>query len=110
MISGRPSSIIATLETGRTSAVLDAQRLEAEADGATAAQVRDLIVGLIEARQWRPGDTGILLVFDAGYDLPRLAFLGRDTHLRTGSLRRRAAQKVRAVRRARSSACLRSVS
>jgi hypothetical protein len=82
MIPGWPYSIIAALETGRTSwtAVLDALRLEAEADVAavTAAQVRDLVLRLIEARQWRPGDEDILLVFDAGYDLPRLAFLLAD--------------------------------
>ncbi|MEV4117230.1 NF041680 family putative transposase [Nonomuraea sp. NPDC049695] len=82
MIPGWPYSVIAALETGRTSwtAVLDAVRLEAEADVAavTAAQVRDLVIRLIEARQWRPGEADILLVFDAGYDLPRLAFLLAD--------------------------------
>ncbi|MFD8534487.1 NF041680 family putative transposase [Streptosporangium canum] len=82
MIPGWPYSVIAALETGRTSwtQVLDALRLEAEADVAavTAAQVRALLIRLIEAGQWRPGDPDILLVFDAGYDLPRLAFLLAD--------------------------------
>lgn len=73
MIPGWPYSVIAALETGRTSwtQVLDALRLAA----VTAAQVRALLIRLIEAGQWRPGDPDILLVFDAGYDLPCLAFL-----------------------------------
>ncbi|MGN9840129.1 hypothetical protein ACTMTI_18595 [Nonomuraea sp. H19] len=60
--------------------MLDALRLEAEADVAavSAVQVRDLVIRLVEARQWRPGDPEILLVFDVGYDLPRLAFLLAD--------------------------------
>ncbi|WP_440107935.1 transposase, partial [Streptosporangium sp. H16] len=86
MIPGWPYSVIAALETGRTSwtQVLDALRLEAEADVAAVtaaqvrAQVRALLTGLIEAGQWRPGDPDVLLVFDAGYDLPRLAFLLAD--------------------------------
>jgi DDE superfamily endonuclease len=55
-------------------------RLEAETDVAavTATQVRTLLIRLIEAGQWRPGDPDILLVFDAGYDLPRLALLPAD--------------------------------
>ncbi|SPL88120.1 unnamed protein product [[Actinomadura] parvosata subsp. kistnae] len=82
MIPGWLYSIIAALETGRTSwtHMLDALRLDAEADVAAvpAVQVRDLVMRLVEARQWRPGDPDILLVFDAGYDLPRLAFLLAD--------------------------------
>lgn len=79
MIPGWPYSIIAALETGRTSwtMVLDAQRLRPDDDEAavTATQVRDLVTRLIEADQWREGDPDILIVLDAGYDTARLAFL-----------------------------------
>jgi hypothetical protein len=33
---------------------------------------------LIEAGHWREGDPAILVIFDAGYDLPRLSFLLAD--------------------------------
>jgi hypothetical protein len=33
---------------------------------------------LVTAGQWRPGDGDVLVVFDAGYDLARLAFLLSD--------------------------------
>jgi hypothetical protein len=82
MIPGWPYSIIAALETGRTSwtTVLDAIRLRPDDDEAavTAVQVRDLVARLIEADQWRQGDPDILLVLDAGYDTARLAFLLDD--------------------------------
>lgn len=32
----------------------------------------------MQAGQWRPGDLDILVVSDAGYDTPRLAFLLAD--------------------------------
>jgi hypothetical protein len=79
MIPGWPYSVIAALEPGRTSwtAVLDAVRLGPDDDEAlvTAAQVRGLITRLIEAGHWREGDPDILVIFDAGYDVPRLAYL-----------------------------------
>jgi hypothetical protein len=41
-------------------------------------ELRELVIRLIEARQWRVGDADILVVFDAGYDVARLAFLLAD--------------------------------
>ena len=82
MIPGWPCSVIAALEPGRTSwtAVLDAVRLGPDDDetGVTAAQVRDVITRLAAAGHWREGDPAILVVFDAGYDVTRLAWLLAD--------------------------------
>jgi hypothetical protein len=82
MIPGWPYSIVAALETGRSSwtAVLDAVRLEPGADVAavTTAQIRQVVSRLIAAGQWREGDPGILVVLDAGYDAPRIAHLLAD--------------------------------
>jgi hypothetical protein len=82
MIPGWPYSVIAALEPGRTSwtAVLDAVRLGPGDDetAVTAAQVRDLITRLIEAGHWHDGDPPILVIFDAGYDVTRLAWLLAD--------------------------------
>ena len=82
MIPGWPYSVIAALEPGRTSwtAVLDAVRLGPDDDetAVTAAQVREVITRLIEAGRWREGDPAILVVFDAGYDVTRLAYLLAD--------------------------------
>ena len=79
MIPGWPYSVIAALEPGRTSwtAVLDAVRLGPGDDAAavTAVQVRDVVTRLIAAGQWRDGDPAILVIFDAGYDVTRLAWL-----------------------------------
>lgn len=44
----------------------------------TAAQVRDVITRPIAAGHWREGDPPVLVIFDAGYDLTRLAFLLAD--------------------------------
>jgi hypothetical protein len=78
MIPGWPYSVIAALEPGRTSwtAVLDAVRLSPDDDQAeiTAAQVRDVVARLIAAGHWRHGDPPILVIVDAGYDVPRLAY------------------------------------
>jgi hypothetical protein len=78
MIPGWPYSVVAALEPGRTSwtAVLDAVRLGPDDDEAavTAAQVRDVVTRLIAAGHWRAGDPAILVIFDAGYDVPRLAY------------------------------------
>jgi hypothetical protein len=77
MIPGWPYSVVAALEPGRTSwtAVLDAVRLGPDDDEAvvTAGQVRDVVTRLIAAGHWRAGDPAILVIFDAGYDVPRLA-------------------------------------
>jgi hypothetical protein len=82
MVPGWPYSIVVALETGRSSwtAPLDAVRLTPGDDAATvtAQQVRQVVTLLLEANHWRPGDSEILLVADAGYDGPRLAFLLQD--------------------------------
>jgi DDE superfamily endonuclease len=79
MIPGWPYSIIAALGPGRTSwtAVLDAVRLGPTDDPTqvTAAQVRGVVERLIAAGHWRQGDHRILICFDAGYDVTRLAYL-----------------------------------
>src|SRR6266536_3283699 len=77
MIPGWPYSVVAALEPGRTSwtAVLDAIRPGPADDETevTATQVRDVVGRLITAGHWQPGDPDILIVFDAGYDVSRLA-------------------------------------
>ena len=82
MIPGWPYSVIAALEPGRTSwtAVLDAIRLGPDDDETevTAAQVRDVVARLVAAGHWREGDPPILIIFDAGYDVTRLAYLLAD--------------------------------
>jgi hypothetical protein len=82
LIPGWPYSMVAALEQGRTSwtRLLDARRLLPDDDEAavTAAQVRSVVLRIIGSGQWQPGDAGILLVFDAGYDLARLSFLLGD--------------------------------
>lgn len=82
MIPGWPYSIVAALETGRTSwtALLDAVRLAPGADVAavTTAQIREVVERLVAAGQWQEGDPDILVVLDAGYDAPRIAHLLSD--------------------------------
>src|SRR6266516_5760015 len=82
MIPGWPYSVVAALESGRTSwtAVLDAVRLGPDDDltAVTAAQVREVVARLAGAGHWREGDPAILIVFDAGYDITRLAYLLKD--------------------------------
>ena len=82
MIPGWPYSVIAALEPGRTSWTLplDAVRLGPadDATAVTAAQVREVTGRIIAAGHWRDGDPDILVIFDAGYDLTRLAWLLRD--------------------------------
>jgi DDE superfamily endonuclease len=82
LIPGWPYSVIAALEPGRTSWTLplDAVR-PGPADDATevtAAQVREVTERIIAAGHGRDGDPDIVVVFDAGYDLTRLAWLLRD--------------------------------
>lgn len=82
MIPGWPYSVIAALEPGRTSwtAVLDAVRLGPDDDetAVTARQVREVIARLTAAGHWGAGDPAILVVFDAGYDVTRIAWLLAD--------------------------------
>ena len=79
MIPGWPYSFVAALEPGRTSwtLLLDAVR-PGPADDATevtARQVREVVARIIDAGHWHDGDPDILVIFDAGYDLTRLAWL-----------------------------------
>jgi len=82
MIPGRPYSFIAALESGRTSwcQLPDAVRLGPEDDVAevTAVQVRRVVEDPVAGGRWREGDPHILVVFDAGYDAPRMAHLPAD--------------------------------
>jgi DDE superfamily endonuclease len=82
MIPGWPYSVVAALEPGRTSwtAPLDVARLGPHDDETevTASQVREVAGRLIAAGHWREGDPPILVVFDAGYDVTRLAWLVKD--------------------------------
>jgi hypothetical protein len=79
MMPGWPYSIVAALETGRTSwtAILDAVRLVPGADLAaiTTTQIRSVAERLITAGQWTEGDPEILVVLDSGYDAPRITHL-----------------------------------
>ncbi|MFJ3881045.1 transposase [Streptomyces sp. NPDC090077] len=93
MVPGWPYSIVAALETGRTSwtTLLDAIRLEPGADLAavTADQVREVVERLITAGQWQRGQPDVLVVLDAGYDAPRIAHLLADMPIEVlGRLRR----------------------
>jgi DDE superfamily endonuclease len=82
MIPGWPYSFVAALEPGRTSwtTLLDALRLSPgdDATTGTATQLREVVQRLRYAGQHTPGDPDILIVFDAGYDVTRLAFLLAD--------------------------------
>jgi DDE superfamily endonuclease len=82
MIPGWPYSFVVALEPGRTSWVrpLDAVRLGPADDATevTAGQVREVVMRIIAAGHWTEGDPAILVIFDAGYDLTRLAWLLRD--------------------------------
>jgi hypothetical protein len=91
-IPGCPYSFVAALEPGRTSWTLplDAVRLGPadDATAVTAAQIREVTGRIIAAGHWRGGDPDLLVVFDAGYELTRLAWLLRDLPVDvTGRLR-----------------------
>ncbi|WUN22196.1 transposase [Streptomyces sp. NBC_00316] len=81
-VPGWPYSVVCALETGRSSwtAPLDALRLAPGDDAATvtAGQMRELVERLITAGQWKDGDPDILIVVDAGHEVPRPAFLLKD--------------------------------
>ena len=92
MIPGWPYSWVVALEPGRTSWTLplDAVRLGPADDATevTAVQVRGVVARLIAAGHWREGDPDIIVVFDSGYDLTRLAWLLDDLPVDvTGRLR-----------------------
>lgn len=92
MIPGWPFSFVAALESGPTAwtQILDVARLRPGDDqtAVTAGQVRDVVTRLVDAGQWRQGDPDILIVFDAGYDVTRLAYLLGDLPVRlVGRLR-----------------------
>ena len=57
--------------------LLDAVRLGPDDDVAkvTADQVRRVVTDLIDGGQWQSGDPDVLVVFDAVYDAPRMAYL-----------------------------------
>jgi hypothetical protein len=82
VVAGWPYSFVAALEAGRSSwtAMLDAVRLGPTDDltEVTAAQVRAVVTRLVEAGQHSDGDPKIVVVFDAGYELTRLAWLLQD--------------------------------
>ena len=82
MIPGWPYSFVTALETGQSSwtAVLDARRLGPDDDATlfTACQLRAVTDALARAGHYRTGDADILIVADAGYDGPRLAWLLSD--------------------------------
>ncbi|WP_211228376.1 transposase [Glycomyces tenuis] len=77
MVPGWSYSFVATLASGASSwtQILDAVRIGQDDDAAetTTAQLRSVIEALIGAGQHRPGEAPILIVTDAGYDVPRLA-------------------------------------
>lgn len=81
------------------SAPLDVLRLAPGDDAATvtARQMRELVERLITAGQWKDADPEILIVVDAGYDVPRLTFLLKDLpvqvlgRMRSDRVQRRAA-------------------
>lgn len=79
MIPGWPYSVVAALQSGRSSwtAVLDAVRLGPadDATAVTAAQLRETVDRLRAAGHRHPGDPDIWIVLDSGYDVARLAFL-----------------------------------
>lgn len=82
MIPGWPYSYVVAVESGPTSwtTILDARRLMPtdNATATTAKQLRRVIENLTAGGHWHPGDPNVLIVADAGYDLPRLAWLLAD--------------------------------
>jgi hypothetical protein len=81
-IPGWPYSVVAALQTGRTTwtAVLDALRSGPADDvtAVTAAQLREVVDRLIAAGHWTPGDPDIEIMTDSGYDITRPAYLLAD--------------------------------
>lgn len=82
MIPGWPYSFVCALEAGATSwtALLEVVRLHPDDDATlvTATQLRTVISNLQDVGHHHPGDPDVLVVFDAGYDVTRLAWLLAD--------------------------------
>lgn len=82
MIPGWPYSFVVALEEGPTSwtAVLSFCRLHPDEDATTvtATQLRTVVENLIAAGHHDAADPDILIIGDAGYDLPRLTWLLAD--------------------------------
>lgn len=82
IIPGWPYSFIAALEPGRTSwtRILDARRLgpQDQVMEVTGEQLRGVIERIITAGHWHAGDPKILVLFDSGYNIPRLSWLLAD--------------------------------
>jgi hypothetical protein len=82
VIPGWPYSVVAALGPGRSSwaVPLDAVRLGPDDDEneVTGAQLRQVVLRLIEAGQWRNGDPAIVIAADCGYSGSRLAWLLAD--------------------------------
>lgn len=82
LIPGWQYSYIAALESGATSwtALLDIQRLHPDDDVSliTATQLRTIVERLQRNGTHRSDDPDILVVTDAGYDIPRLSVLLND--------------------------------
>lgn len=107
LVPGWPYSFVAALESGRTSwcQLLDAVRLGPTDNVAevTAVQLRRVVEHLISQERWREGDADILIVCDAGYDAPRLAYLLDDLpvevlgRLRSDRVMRRPATRTTAL-------------
>jgi hypothetical protein len=81
-VPGWPYSFTVALGPGRSSWTLplDAVRLGPDDDEClvTAAQLRDVVTGLIAAGQWEEGDPEIIVAADAGCNATRLAWLLAD--------------------------------
>ena len=58
--------------------MLDAVRLDPVGDETDVTAVQEVVIRLIEVGQQKEGDPAVLVAFDAGYDVTRLAFLLAD--------------------------------
>ncbi|MFJ7423879.1 transposase [Streptomyces uncialis] len=78
-IPGWPYSFFAALESGRNLLVPAAGRRAARPRGRCrrdhAVQVCRVVEDLVTGGRWREGEPDVLVVFDAGYDAPRMAHL-----------------------------------
>nr|WP_244218210.1 transposase [Streptomyces corchorusii] len=110
-VPGWPYSFVAALESGRTSwpQILAALCLGSADDVAevTAAQVRRVAEDVIDMGRCQAGDREVLIVLDAGYDAPRLAYLLEGLpveilgRMRTGRVARKPGSRCRGSHRHR---------